>query len=214
VSATPPDADVIASGVTAAGGIERSAADRADDVDPRVERSRRRILEATLDELSHVGYGAMSIESIAKRAGVGKATIYRHWRGKLEILDSALNTMKFEVEIPESASAREQVVAMMTGLVGYLVGSRGGACIPAIVSASQYDPAVRDFHHRFSGQRRAVLVRALRSGVESGEFAPDLDAELAAELLVGPIFYRRLMTNSPYQVDDVAHLVDTVLPPR
>lgn len=184
----------------------------AADIDPRVERSRQRILEATLDEFGEVGYGAMSIESIAKRAGVGKATIYRHWRGKLEIIESALEMMKVDVEIPVTGTARDRVSAMLTGLVTYLADSRGGACIPAIVSAAQYDPAVRDFHHRFSRQRRSVLVDVLRAGSESGEFASGLDAELTAELLVGPIFYRRLMTSSPFQPGDVAHLVDTVLP--
>jgi TetR/AcrR family transcriptional regulator, regulator of autoinduction and epiphytic fitness len=188
--------------------------DVVDELDPRVERSRRRILEATLDELGQVGYGAMSVESIAKRAGVGKATIYRHWRGKLEMLDSALNTLKFEVEFSESSTARVKVVTLLTGLAGYLVESRGGACVPSLVSASQYDPAVRDFHHRFSGQRRAVLIEVLRAGVESGEFAPDLDVDLTAELLVGPIFYRRLMTGTPFQPGDIGHLVDTVLPAR
>ncbi len=195
-------------------GLVEDPAECVDDVDPRVERSRRRILEATLDELGQVGYGAMSVESIARRAGVGKATIYRHWRGKLEMLDAALNTLKFHVEVPESSTAREKVTAMLTGLVGHLVGTRGGACVPALVSASQYDPAVREFHHGFSRQRRSVIVEALRAGVESGEFAPDLDVELTAELLVGPIFYRRLMTSTPFQPADIGHLVDTVLPSR
>ncbi len=52
-------------------------------IDPRIERTRRVVLEATLDELASVGYGALTVESVARRAGVGKATMYRHWAGKL-----------------------------------------------------------------------------------------------------------------------------------
>src|SRR4029450_13783209 len=62
-----------------------AAARAVEEVDPRVERSRRVILEATLGELGEVGYGTLTIEAVAARAGVGKSTIYRHWPGKLEL---------------------------------------------------------------------------------------------------------------------------------
>src|SRR5580765_4898345 len=64
------------------------------DQDPRIERSRRVILEAVLDELGAAGYGALTIESVAARAGVGKSTIYRHWAGKLELVEDAFRTLK------------------------------------------------------------------------------------------------------------------------
>ena len=60
------------------------------DVDPRIERSRAVILEATLDELADVGYGAFTVEGVARRAGVSKATVYRHWDGKLELVADAV----------------------------------------------------------------------------------------------------------------------------
>ena len=60
-------------------------------LDPRIERSRRVILEAALDELGAVGYGALTIEGVAARAGVGKSTIYRHWPGKLPLVEDALD---------------------------------------------------------------------------------------------------------------------------
>ena len=64
------------------------------DQDPRIERSRRVILEAALAELGEVGYGALTIESVAARAGVGKSTIYRHWSGKLNLVEDAFRTLK------------------------------------------------------------------------------------------------------------------------
>src|SRR6516225_7610700 len=67
-------------------------ADRPRGVDPRVERSRRVVRQAALDELGEVGYGAFTIESVAARAGVGKSTIYRHWPDKLALIADAFET--------------------------------------------------------------------------------------------------------------------------
>ena len=74
------------------------------EVDPRVERSRRVILEAVLEELGEVGYGAFTIEGVAARAGVGKSTIYRHWAGKLELVEDAFRTLKAHAQVPEGGS--------------------------------------------------------------------------------------------------------------
>src|SRR5262249_24688713 len=79
-----------------------SATDALAEPDPRVERSRRVILEAVLDELGDVGYGALTIEGVAARAGVGKSTIYRHWSGKLDLVEDAYRTIKVPVEAPET----------------------------------------------------------------------------------------------------------------
>jgi TetR/AcrR family transcriptional regulator, regulator of autoinduction and epiphytic fitness len=77
-------------------------------VDPRIERSRQVILGAALEELGDVGYGAFTIESVARRAGVGKATIYRHWSHKLVLIADAFKMLQEERD-PEliSGSPRE-----------------------------------------------------------------------------------------------------------
>lgn len=179
--------------------------------DPRVERSRRLILDATLDELADAGYGAMTIESIAKRAGVGKATVYRHWNGKLDLVESALDHMKADLEVPETGTARERIAEMLRWIADYLGDPRRSACLPAMVSAAHYDDAVRTFHHRFSAERRQVMVGLVEDGIRAGEFDRGLDPQLIAEALVGPLFYRRLMTPEPFPAGEVDRVVDLVL---
>jgi TetR/AcrR family transcriptional regulator of autoinduction and epiphytic fitness len=183
----------------------------ASATDPRVERSRQLICDATLDELAEVGYGAMTIESIARRAGVGKATIYRHWNGKLDLVESALDNVKADPEVPAGGSARERITAMLHWLADYLYDSERSACMPAMVSAAHYDDAVRTFHHRFSAERRTVMVGLVEDGISAGEFHNRLDARLVAETLLGPLFYRRLMTPDPFPPDEVDRIVDLVL---
>ena len=186
-------------------------------VDPRVERSRRLICEAAVEELAEVGYGAMTIESIARRAGVGKATIYRHWSGKLDLVESALDLLDDDADVPADGTVRERIGAVLTWLAGYMADPKRSACMPSIVSAATYDDAVRVFLHRFSGEKRQVLVDLVEEGVATGELAADLDPVLAAEALVGPLFYRRLMSPDPFPPERVGEIVDLVLgpcPPR
>lgn len=187
----------------------------AGSLDPRVERSRRVICEAALAELAEVGFGAMSIESIAKRAGVGKATVYRHWNGKLDLLESALETIKDELVIPDTGTARERLTIQLMSLADYLASPEKSGALQAMVSASQHDDAVRAFHRRFSDARRQQLADLIQEGVDSGEFElrgrSPVDVHLVAETLVGPLFFRRLMSGQEFSRDRVAEIVDLVL---
>lgn len=187
---------------------------RPASLDPRVERSQRLICAAAIDEMADVGYGAMTIESIAKRAGVGKATVYRHWDGKLALVESALELLPVDMVVPVDGSVRERLIAVLTTLATYLADadSSGSACLPALVSAAQYDDSVREFHHRFSAERRQVLIDLVEEGLANGEISRSGDdARLIAELLVGPLFYRRMLTPDPFPVDGVESIVDVVL---
>ena len=182
--------------------------------DPRVERSRRVILEAVLDELGAVGYGALTIEAVAARAGVGKSTIYRHWPGKLELVEDAFRTLKAPVVVPETGTLRDRVVGVLEQVAGLVQQSTYSACMPALIEAAERDPRVRDFHSRFSAERRAALVALLRDAVKAGELAAGTDPELLADALVGPILLRRLMLARPVGPEIAPALVDQLLPLR
>ena len=184
------------------------------EVDPRIERSRAVILEATLDELAEVGYGAFTVEGVARRAGVSKATVYRHWDGKLELVADAVGRLKHSVQPPDTEDHRERIVGMLRGIAELLAGSRFAACVPAVISAAQRDEGLRDFHHTSSAERRKFMVGMLDAARDAGHLDATMDTNLLAELLVAPIFFRRLMTPSPFPVDDVDQLVTVVLDPH
>lgn len=180
--------------------------------DPRVERSRRVILEAVLDELGRTGYGALTIEAVAARAGVGKSTIYRHWPGKLELVEDAYRTLKASVVVPESGTLRDRLVDVIGQVAALVEESTYSACMPALIEAAERDLQVRDFHRRFGAERRAVLIQLLQDAVENGELPSDTDAEILADALVGPIVLRRLMLYEPFDPSLVPALVDQLLP--
>src|ERR1700730_12384433 len=183
-------------------------------VDPRVERSRQVILQAALDELGEAGYGAFTIESVAARAGVGKSTIYRHWPDKLALIADAFETFHIEmVPSVETGSVRERVTRLVRHVAEIVVDSTCSVCIPALIEGAERDPRVRAFHHRYSAARRQSLIDIIAEGIAIGELPAYLDPELATLALLGPIFYRRLMTSEPFDRGRASDLVVTVFGP-
>ena len=182
------------------------------DADPRVARSRLRVLRAALEELASVGYGRFAIESVATRSGVAKSTIYRHWKGKLPLIAEAFETLNEQPAAPsEGGTPRERIQRLVQHVAEVMLDSPFSACVPALVEASERDPHVRAFHYGYNDGRRQRLIDAIAEGIAAGDFPPDLDPETAALALVGPIFYRRLMTAERFDPADAAQLVGLVL---
>jgi AcrR family transcriptional regulator len=183
-------------------------------VDPRIARSRRAILDATLAEMGEVGYGAFAIESVARRAGVGKSTIYRHWPGKLALVADALAMLQQDRDPDLAAGSPREKLERVLGHVCEVVGdSPFSALLPALIEAAERDPALRAFHHRFQAEARKPLVALIAEGVAEGDFPPRLDPEPAAMALLGAIFFRRLMTGAPMQANEVGRLIRAVVGP-
>jgi TetR/AcrR family transcriptional regulator of autoinduction and epiphytic fitness len=170
------------------------------------------ILQAALEELGEVGYGAFAIESVAARAGAGKSTIYRHWRDKLALVTDAFETLHDEAA-PDlgSGSARDRLVRIVRHVAEVVAGSTFSACIPALIDAAERDGRLRRFHHEFQAAARQPLLAVLEEGIAAGELPRDLDAELACSALLGAVFFQRLMTPAPFDPRRAAELVDLVL---
>ena len=183
-------------------------------VDPRVERSRQVILRAVLGELGETGYGAFTIESVAARAGVAKSTIYRHWPDKISLIADAFEAAHEHAVPPvEGSTAREGLQRLLCHVAEVVVDSVFSSCIPALIEGAERDPRLREFRHRYSALRRQSLTGLITRGVAEGEFRAPADPELAAQALVGPIFYQRLMTSEPLDPHRVGDLIDMVLGP-
>jgi len=84
-------------------------------------------------------------------------------------------------------------------------------CIPALIEGAERDPRVREFHHRDSAERRQALIDLIALGIERGEVAAEVDPDLATVALLGTVFYRRLMTGTPFDPADATELVSLVL---
>ncbi|HJR90359.1 MAG TPA: TetR/AcrR family transcriptional regulator [Aeromicrobium sp.] len=177
-------------------------------VDPRVMRSRRAVLEAAVAVLAEVGYGAFTIDAVARRSGVARSTIYRLWEGKAELIDSALTTLN--VQPVEPTETPEEARDAVRGLLRHLdLGLNEGpvaACLPALIDGAERDPAIRSFHHDQNDRRRARLAAAI--SVTTGR---DADSDLLAHALAGAVMYARLMTGRRLSAKQLDKLVDLVV---
>jgi AcrR family transcriptional regulator len=137
----------------------------------------------------------MSIEAVAARAGVGKATIYRRYDGKDALVAAALRTLNpaLSIDLPDTGSVRGDLELLITAIARTTLDSVVGPMIARVLSAAITNP---DLHGIFFAHliqpRRAAVLAILRRGVERGELRADLDIDLAFNMLVGSIIVRIL----------------------
>jgi AcrR family transcriptional regulator len=184
-------------------------------VDPRIARSRQVILQAVLDELSDFGYGAFTIESAARRAGVGKATIYRHWPDRIALIADAFKLLQQQRD-PDlaSGSPREKLERVLRHVADVVADSPFSACLPALIEGAERDRAVRQFHHHFQAGARKPTIALVADGIAAQDFPSAVDPEIAVFALLGAIFFCRLMTDTPFPEERVSDLIDMVLGAR
>lgn len=167
---------------------------------PRSRKVHQAILSATRALLGERGWEGLTMEGIARRAGVGKAAIYRRWRGLDEVVTAAVGETVSEIRIPDHGSIREDLGTLMRLAVKVWSGE-SGRIMPGLVSAMARHPGVaRAVREGFLATRRRALAQVVERAVERGELRADLDLELALDFLAGPIFYRLLVTGAP--IDD------------
>jgi AcrR family transcriptional regulator len=178
---------------------------------PRDERADRAILDATLELMAENGAHDLRMDDVAGRAGVGKATIYRRYRSKDELITAAVAGLVSEIRIPDTGRTRADLLALMRSAVEVYRGSVEAAVMPSLVEAMSRDAELaRLVREGFLAGRRAALRVVLDRGIERGDLRNDLDLELALDVLGGPLFYRLLITGGPIDkklADGVVELI-------
>jgi TetR/AcrR family transcriptional regulator, regulator of autoinduction and epiphytic fitness len=200
--------------MTARTGGTMASGSPARGIDPRVERSRTIIRQAALEELGEAGYGAFTIEAVAARAHVGKSTIYRHWRDKLDLIADAFEAAHDHM-VPDVSTGRaaERIAVLLGHVAEVAANSTFSRCIPALIEGARHDARLREFHHGYSARRRRELTDLISEGIRTREFAADIDPELAAQAMLGAIFYGRLMSEQLFDPAQAGRLVALVLRP-
>lgn len=181
--------------------------------DPRVARSRAAVLAAAADLVREEGLTGVSIEAIAARSGVAKTTIYRHWPSRAALVVDAFRSMSDPCEPPDTGSVRDDLVLLLGSLAAKLAGDGFACALGGLLEAAERDPELGRLHAAFMVEVRGPFGDVLDRGIARGELPADLDRSLAAMLLPGPLFYRRMVARDPVtDPADVAALVDAVLP--
>lgn len=178
---------------------------------PRSEKTKSDILTAAYDLLLEKGFDAVTVEKIAEKAGVSKATIYKWWPNKAGVvMDGFLDATAVKLPIPDTGSSLEDMRMQISNFVKFLK-SREGNVLVEIIGEGQSDSNLAEIYREaYFKPRRNISKEILERGIKRGELKEDLDIELAIDLLWGPMFYRVLITGASVEDSFVEALVNSV----
>ncbi|HCU92969.1 MAG TPA: TetR family transcriptional regulator [Actinobacteria bacterium] len=158
---------------------------------PRSERADQAIIEAALSLFAESGPEGLCIERVAARAGVGKATIYRRWPGKEDLLLDAIAALKAPLPEPGGHSVRDDLVALLDAMCQETADPRRAREFALLLGeGAKYPRLMARYVETVVEPRREVVRGVLRRGVASGELRPDLDVEAALFMLIGAVLVR------------------------
>jgi AcrR family transcriptional regulator len=180
---------------------------------PRSEDCDRAIEAAALDLLVEQGWAGVTMEGIALRAGVGKATVYRRWDNREDlILDSVVHRCAEHIVSPDTGSLRTDLIELYRGLLRKFW--RDGDVLRAFTAVVARDPDLADaFRRTFLDERRAAARDVLTRGIERGELAADADLELLGDVGSALIWHRLSISGAPLDPDLPERIVNLILGP-
>ena len=180
-------------------------------VDPRVDRTRAAVLEAARVILLEEGWEAVTHLRVAERSGVGRTTIYRHWRERSELLRDALADESIAIHTAPTGDIRGDLVAELEAIRYVLVQRDMGRVLAALVDRAERDPDLHRLKVVLVQDGFSAIRRLLQNAMDGGELRPELDIDHGIAQLVGPIVYRRLVSGEPLSATFSRAVVDDFL---
>jgi len=181
---------------------------------PRVEGEREQeILDATLAVLAETGYDRLTMDAVATRARASKATLYRRWAAKAELVIEALLSQKGAPQVADTGTLRGDLLATFCA-TGGLTDAHQTAVLGSVITAIGRDPQfAAAFRRDFIGPKAEAVTLIFRRAQHRGEIHPDVDADLLAAALPGIVLHRQFLLGEQPDADMVARVVDHVVLP-
>lgn len=179
----------------------------------------RAIKDATIAELACGGYGSVTIESVAARAQTGKASIYRRWPTKQELVVDSLEDLlagplgAVEMRLDDTVTTRDALLTLARRITKLMTGM-GGDAMRSIMGESLRDSAFcGTFECDFFDPRKQALINLLERGVRRGEVRPEAVSPLLPEILAGTLIHRVVLRRRPISEAELVELVDEFVMP-
>jgi AcrR family transcriptional regulator len=180
---------------------------------PRSAVADEAIREAAAELFAEHGFEALCVEDVAAQAGVGKATIYRRYPSKVDLVMDVASWLCYSKRPPppDTGHLRDDLRGYLRVLHEFLTKTTAGRMIPELVTAVRRNPELADAHRRFVAGRRAEVMDVVRKAIDRGELRRDADVEVFVDMLSGPVFYRFLVSQGPLDDSFADALVDALL---
>jgi AcrR family transcriptional regulator len=179
---------------------------------PRDAGIERRVLEAAMGEMRARGYDGMSIDRVAERAEVAKTTLYRRWPTKAELVIAMITELRSAVPFEPSGDPRRDLIDLVTGIASTL-NSLPTTLVADLAAAAAREPRVGESIRALWGERHAAVTAVLAQAQADGRVPGHASPAVLVDQLVGPLYYRLLVTGEPITSDYVRELVLSTLGP-
>jgi AcrR family transcriptional regulator len=179
---------------------------------PRSAEADAAILDAATEEFIEHGLDGMSVDEVASRASVSKATIYRRYTSKLALVVAAARRCCAQhLLVSETGSLDDDLRSLARGTVQMLHASQAGRAMPRMVAESARQHALGEERRAFIAERRSQPIALVERAIERGELRPGTDPAVLVDMLSAPLFYRYLLSGEPCDDAYVDELVAAVL---
>ena len=181
---------------------------------PRSAETERAILDAAIDLLVEVGFGGLSMEAVASRAGVGKAAIYRRFSSKEELVVESLRSHNVGlIPLVDTGDIRADLLVMLEGVRRAMAGDDGPVMTAFVSEKARYPELRAEYDRAFVQGRRAHLRHIMAQAVQRGDLPPATDVDLLAEMGPAILAYRLMVQHRPLDADLPRRIVDQLLGP-
>ena len=195
-------------------GVDSASAGTQSGHASRRSRSERAVLDAARELLAESGFGSLTVEGVATRAGVAKTTIYRRYRSRTDLaLAVLIEGVSDANSQPYVQDTTTELVLLVNRTIHLMSTTLWGRVMKGLVSEVAADPELAQVYREQVVSKRVADIRLLvERGIARGELRPGLDPEMVTDLLLGPIYYRLFLSGSPLDEDFGKRLVATLLP--
>lgn len=179
---------------------------------PRSEETRQLVLSTAYEMFLEKGFKAVTVDKIAEKTSVSKATIYKWWPNKAAVvLDSYFEATATTLPIPDTGSVKEDLYQQVTNLTKFFLSNRGSG-ITELIAEGQFDPMIgEECRKRYFKPRRQISRTIIERGITKGQLKEEIDIEFYIDCLYAPIFYRLLITKDTIDEAYVHQVVDMTL---
>jgi AcrR family transcriptional regulator len=168
----------------------------------RGPRMRAAVLEATLAELAERGYAALTVDTVARRAGVHKTSIYRRWEDRESLVVDALSEhIASDIPMPDTGAVASDLRLMARALVRWTTSTAGQAIVAALLTDAVQSPELADARRRIFDDRLRRAEPVIARAVARGELPPETDPAEVVKSMAAPIYFRLLITGEPLDED-------------
>jgi len=179
---------------------------------PRSPEADEAILEAAMELFAEGGLDGLTVEGVAARAGVGKATIYRRYPCKIDLVVAASRCFGRDAAAhTDTGTTHGDLRALVDWVIAMLTTTPLGRALPMMVADRSRVPELAEAQRAIVSEKRACHREAVLRGMARGDLRRDVDPDAVIDAYVGPVFYRFLISDGPLDAEFAEALVDSVL---